>query len=260
MSILPLIYLYSKLAADPTTPVRYPHFNDFVKTLPASKRTALPAVPPEPQVDLTEANKQLRQRQRMAAMQRAQIMKAPPEPQLDLTEVNRQLAAKRKALKAAPATVPTTQPAYDPKAPYISSKFAKPKGYYNWYQVVRAMKQEESPNNEIYGDYVKGKPTAFGHYMIHEGYAKDAGIKGDWKNAVMNPEIAKKAIHTYMKRYAPKYVPKDLNSWLSPDAIRIITRTHNGGPDGPNATGEELANVTRYNNRINKHLRNLFGE
>ena len=187
-------------------------------------------------------------------------MKAPPEPQLDLTEVNRQLAAKRKALKAAPATAPTTQSAYDPKAPYISSKFAKPKGYYNWYQVMRAMKQEESPNDEIYGDYVNGKPTAFGHYQIHEGYAKDAGIKGDWQKAVMNPEIAKKAIHTYMKRYVPQYVPKDLNSWLSPRAISAILRTHNGGPDGPRATGEELDNVTRYNNRVNKHLRNLFGE
>ena len=259
MSLIPLIYLYSKLAADPATPAKYPHFNDFVKTLPASKRTSFPAVPPEPQVDLTEANKQLRQRQRIAAMQRAQ-MNAPPEPQLDLTEVNRQLAAKRKAIKAGPANMPATQPAYDPKAPYISSKFAKPKGYYNWYQVVRAMKQEESPNDEIYGDYVNGKPTSFGHYQIHEWYAKDAGIKGDWQKAVMNPEVAKKAIHTYMKRYAPEYIPKDLNSWLSPAAIRAITRIHNGGPDALRATGEELYNVTRYNNRINKHLRDLFGE
>lgn len=262
MSIIPLIYLYSKLAADPATPTRYPHFNDFVKTLPATKITALPAVPPEPQLDLTEANKQLRQRKRMAAMQRAPIMKAPPEPQLDLTEVNRQLAAKRKALKAAPATASATQLSYDPKAPYISSKFARPKGYYKWKQVLRAMQQEETPNGELYGDFVNGEPTSFGPYQIKWPYAKDAGLNMDtWKDDVMyRKEVAEKAIHSYMKRYARKYVPADLNAWLSPAAIRAITRIHNGGPDALRATGEELRKVTRYNNRVNKHLRDLFGE
>ena len=284
MNNLPLIYLCVKLASDmngkvytktanpakPTTMVAPPEpqldLTEANRQLrqrqrrAAMQRAQVMKAPPEPQLDLTEANRQLRQRQRMAAMQKTQTMNVPPEPQLDLTEANRQLAARLQARKAAPAAASASQLSYDPKAPYISSKFAKPKGYYNWYQVVRAMKQEESPNDEIYGDYINGKPTAFGHYQIHEGYAKDAGIKGDWKKAVMNPEIAKKAIHTYMKRYAPEYVPKDLNSWLSPAAISVITRTHNGGPDGPYATGEELSNVTRYNNRINKHLKNLFGE
>ena len=262
MSILSLIYLYSKLAADPTTTAQYPHFNDFVKTLPAAKRTPLPAVPPEPQVDLTEANKQLRQRQRMAAMQRAQLMKAPPEPQLDLTEANRQLAARLQARKAAQSSTPSAQLSYDPNAPYISSKFAKPKGYYNWHQVLRAMKQEESTNGKrLYGDKLNGKYRSFGPYQIQKSYAKDAGLNmSTWKTDVMNDEVSRNAIHRYMKRYAKKYIPDDLNYWLSPAAIRAITRIHNGGPDALRATGAELEAVTGYNNRINKHLINLFGE
>lgn len=263
MCIIQLLYLCAKLAADPATPTRYPHFNDFVKTLPASKGTSLPAAPPEPQVDLTEANKQLRQRQRMAEMQRAQIMKAPPEPQLDLTEVNRQLAAKRKALKAAPATVPTTQPAYDPKAPYISSKFARPKGYYNLDQVFEAIRKggEGWRNRDAkYGDYKNGKPMSIGLYQIQWPYAYDAGHKDVWPNGVKNKEIAEQVIIDYMKRYIPEYIPKDRKAWLSQKAIEYITKIHNGGPRALKATGKKRENVTSYYNRVNKYLKDVFGE
>lgn len=262
MSILPLIYLYSKLAADPTTPARYPNFNDFVKTLPVTKRTSLPVVPPEPYVDLTEANKKLQQRQRIAAMQRAPIMKAPPEPQVDLTEANRKLAARLQARKTTPVATPTTQLPYDPKAPYISSKFARPKGYYTLKQVLQAIKQEESSNGKnLYGDKRNGVYRSFGPYQIQEAYAKDAGLNmRTWRKDVMNEKIAEQAILRYMKRYARKYIPEDHNDWLSPAAIRAITRIHNGGPAALRATGNKLKNVTGYNNRVNNHLKILFGE
>lgn len=248
MNNLPLIYLCVKLASDMDS--KY-----YTKTANTAKTTTMVA-PPEPQVDLRFVNAKLHAKQKIAELRNKAYSYYNNFKNKAVNYYN--------SLTNTQPTVnkPAALPPYDPNANYIPSTYPRPKGYYKWAQVLRAMKQEESINGKKpYGDYKKGKPTRFGSYHIGESYYKDTKLPMlTWQKDVMDDKVSEDVIHRYMKRYAKQYVPKNLDDWLSPRAISTITRIHNGGPNAPRATGEELKKVTEYNKRIQRHLINLYGE
>lgn len=77
-------------------------------------------------------------------------------------------------------------------------------------------KVESSGNTKA----INRKETALGIYQIRPAYFKDSGVKGNHAD-VFKPEVAKKVVLQYFKKYEPTAL-KNLD-------FETLARLHNGG-------------------------------
>lgn len=174
---------------------------------------------------------------------------APPEPQLDLSKLNQQLANKR---PVATGRKPVTQ-----RLPLKKTGTVVPGVRFG--NVLDAIRYVESTDGKyLYGDKdpVTGAPRAFGAYQIRRPYAIDADLNPKtWQKDVMDEKVSRAAVTRYMKRYARKYLPKNLDTdYMSPEAIQTVIRLHNGGPNALNAVGEKRKKLDNYYRKVMNRL------
>lgn len=104
---------------------------------------------------------------------------------------------------------------------------------------LNALAKVESSGNP---HAVNKKETALGVYQIRPAYFKDSGIKAKHSD-VFKPEIAKKVVLAYFKKYEPTAL-KNLD-------FETLARCHNGGPSWANRKSK----TDDYWKKIQKNLK-----
>jgi len=102
----------------------------------------------------------------------------------------------------------------------------------------KALHQVESSgrHGRILGDYVNGRPQAYGGLQIHRGFHADSRVPGPYER-VADLAYARRVATAYYKRYAPE-------AWERGDVV-VLARIHQGGP-----RGDQKAATLAYSRRI----------